>query len=228
MEKFNTNQNLNLKGFNLITIRVDKQDFRVDLNNKLDVMFCNQQSSSSQVSQQTVEIHILNQDKVNIFDIFHSSISSINFTDYYTKSSELLKTQGVDKLIPFKNYVSHEQFLKTLSREQGTNRQFYNQTLDYRIEEKSSPKIEGGFVYEKFIDIQRMKVFDFDNKQSKVYPEHTLSSQKKNIFLEIKALMQQYFFIQKSLVLLSPPLNGNNNDLLNFLPCQRTMKQDQY
>ena len=44
IESFFTNQNLNLKNFNLITLSIDKQDFRVDLNTQLDTMFCRSSS----------------------------------------------------------------------------------------------------------------------------------------------------------------------------------------
>jgi len=57
-----------------------------------------------------------------------------------------------NNFIPFERYEEHEEYKTKLTIKNGTTRDYFDKTLDFRIEGKITPLIAGGFVFEEFFE----------------------------------------------------------------------------
>ena len=231
MEEFKLNSNLNLKKFNLITFFCEKNDFRISVNNNLDILFSYNKKLQINNNLQKKKITIYNFNKnYFLFDIFSSNNSKIDFSNYYRKS--LMTLYNIEKendFIPFENYEKHEEYKSEFTILQGTKRNYYDVTLDYRIEGKLTPKKKTDFIFKKFLNKTKNLINSFDLKNNVIYPKGTNYIQRKQIYIEIKNLLTNYIFIHRSLTILSPPIYEEEENIqMKFIHSNELLRKSTY
>lgn len=231
IEEFKLNSNLNLKKFNLITFFCEKNDFRISVNNNLDILFSYNKKLKIDKNLQKKLITIYNYNKnYFLFDIFSSNNCKIDFSNYYRKS--LMTLNNIEKendFIPFENYEKHEEYKSEFTILQGTKRNYYDVTLDYRIEGKLTPKKKSNFKFKKFLKKSKNLVLSFDLKNNPIYPKQTNFIQRKQIYFEIKNLLSNYIFVHRSLTILSPPIyEEEQNPQMKFIHSNELLRKDEF
>ena len=175
---------LNLSRFSLITLVCDENDVRVNMNNNMDVLFSfNKINKEKGDTLKKLTVETFKTEHFKILDLFVSKNSKIDFLNYYQKSLKFLaKSEKENKFIPFERYEEHEEYKTKLTMKNGTNRNYFDKTLDFRIEGKLTPQIAGGFVFEDYFQRTKESLLNFESKKHRIYPNPTTVVERKLIY----------------------------------------------
>ena len=241
-EVFLSSNTLKTKNWSFVTLEIVDSEFKLKINNKIDVIFVSTDffdtAESGNEEEHTTEqenieepIMLKVQESFLVNDPILVGEMDISYDMYYGEVKEAYKNNQPLNANKFSGYFNFQSLKQNLTMKNGTDGGTLHQTLRFKVEGlmERGPNQDKKMEFRDIVELCKKFVFDFKSKANPVYSPNTIVANRKLIIKEIGSIMSKYVFIHKGLTLFSPPIyNDQVDDPFTFLPYNKVMRDGEY